>query len=241
VEHAPGVGVGFGQAPSSARIIGGQTLREPQSASGFPPVSAMNRSRIRSSTAALNTDASTPRAHRHPGRDQQLRQSPQRLDRLANCEHHADALGPQPPRDKSKRPCRRLVEPLGIVDDNKQWLPLGEIREATQHCQPNENGLGGAPASRPNVTLSAARWGLAAAPHPLLPVATTGREERRTQAPSQIARPAIGSPTSWPRGRSGRPAKPSCSAGLSAEHEDPAVTRTRLEHVTGPRLLVHPL
>ena len=60
---------------------------------------------------------------------------------LARREHDADRLRQQATGDERQRQRRRLIEPLGVIDDAQQRMPLGILCEQAQHPQTNQKAI----------------------------------------------------------------------------------------------------
>ena len=102
-------------------------------ASGLPRVSAMIRSRTRSSSMNRTAEPSSARASplRRPCTSSSDR-CRELLARLARGEHDPDRLGQQAPGDEGQRQRRRLIQPLRVIDDAQQRTLLGHLREQAQ-------------------------------------------------------------------------------------------------------------
>jgi len=74
----------------------------------------------------------------------QLRQSRERVEsaRIALREHEDDRLRLQASGHEREHLCRRLIEPLGIVDQAQKRLLFGGVREQAQHREPDEKPIG---------------------------------------------------------------------------------------------------
>ncbi len=68
---------------------------------------------------------------------------PADITAFAHREHHRNALGQQPTRDEGQRQSRRLIKPLGIVDQTHLRHVLGRLRKQTEDCQPNHETVRG--------------------------------------------------------------------------------------------------
>ena len=89
----------------------------------------------------------------------QLRQPRQLIElaRLALREHEARSTLPQPPGDERKHLCRRLIEPLRIIDQAQKRLLFGSVGEQAQQGQADEKRSGRAPELTPKAVPSASR------------------------------------------------------------------------------------
>ena len=112
------------------------------SASGFPRVSAMIRSRTRSSRWNRTAEPSSARAS--PLRRPCTSSSGDVLELLAGLargEHDADRLRQQAAGDERERQRRRVIQPLRVVDDAQQRTLLGRLRDQAQHRQPDQEPI----------------------------------------------------------------------------------------------------
>jgi len=61
---------------------------------------------------------------------------------VADRDHDRDRVGQQPPCDEPEQLVRRLVEPLGVVDDAEQRALLGDAAQEAEHRQSDEESVG---------------------------------------------------------------------------------------------------
>jgi len=61
---------------------------------------------------------------------------------VADRDHDRDRVGQQPPCDESEQLVRRVVEPLGVVDDAQQRALLGDAAQEAEHRQSDEESVG---------------------------------------------------------------------------------------------------
>ena len=61
---------------------------------------------------------------------------------VADRDHDRDRVGQQPPCDEPEQLVRRLVEPLGVVDDAEQRALLGDAAQEAEHRQSDEEPVG---------------------------------------------------------------------------------------------------
>jgi hypothetical protein len=56
--------------------------------------------------------------------------------------HDCDALGEEPTSDEAENLRRGTVEPLRVVDDAQQRLPLGDLSQQRERCDSDEEWIG---------------------------------------------------------------------------------------------------
>jgi hypothetical protein len=66
-----------------------------------------------------------------------------RRRRLARGENDTDSLSHEAPSDKRKRQGRRVIKPLSVIDNTQQGSFLADVREQTQHAQPDKKPIRG--------------------------------------------------------------------------------------------------
>ena len=73
--------------------------------------------------------------------DLELGEAVERLERLARGEHDHDPLGQKAARHEREYSSRRVVEPLRVVDETEQGLPLGGLRQQAEDGEPDEERI----------------------------------------------------------------------------------------------------
>jgi hypothetical protein len=79
----------------------------------------------------------------------QLGHVPKFLAQLAGSEHDPDRLRQEATGDERERQHRRLIQPLGVIDDAQERSLLGHHREQAQHRQPDEEPIRGSAGAQP--------------------------------------------------------------------------------------------
>ncbi len=131
----PGRGCTSGRPNPPASSTGVSPQASSSRASGFPRVSAMTRSRTRSSRRPGITEPSRARASLSRN-GSTVRRGQARQFRcgggLAHGEHQSDPLGPQTPRDEGERLRGHRVQPLGVIDEAEQRFFRGHAGEQAE-------------------------------------------------------------------------------------------------------------
>ena len=79
------------------------------------------------------------------GLDVKLRQTRERVARLARREHERDLLRQQAASHERKRSCRSTIQPLRVVDDTEERLLLGRLGQQAEDRQSDQERIRGRP------------------------------------------------------------------------------------------------
>ena len=124
-------GTAAGSPNPPASWIGVSPRGSSNRASGLPRVSRTIRSSTCSSSASGQDGLQQrPRITTPQGLDAKLRQSREHVAQLTSREHERDLLRQQAAGHERKRPRRRTIEPLRVIDDAQQRLLLAKPRTA---------------------------------------------------------------------------------------------------------------
>jgi hypothetical protein len=80
--------------------------------------------------------------------DLRLRQSGERVAEVAGREQQCDLLGHQAASYEHKRPRRRAIEPLRVIDYTQQRPLLGRLGHQTEDRQPDQKRVRGLPSAQ---------------------------------------------------------------------------------------------
>ena len=139
-------GSAAGRPNPPASWVGVNPRGSSSSASGFPRVSTTIRSSTRSSSASRQDGLQQrPRIAMPQGPDVELRKARERVAQLARREHERDLLRQQAASHERKRPRRRAIEPLRVIDNTQERPLLGGLGQQAEDRQSDQERIRGRP------------------------------------------------------------------------------------------------
>ena len=141
----------------------------------------------------------------------------------ARSAHDRDALGDKAAGDESEDLCGGLIEPLRVIDDADERLPLGDRAKRVSVASPTRKGSGAGPTFNPKTVASASRCGAGSR--------SRGQARRRTadatprmRAPSRTQRLLPGRRGTQRRFHQVLQKRRLADSGLAAQDQHPTLT-----------------
>ena len=135
-------GTAAGRPNPPASSVGVSPLGSSKSARGFPPVSTTILSRTGSSSGADKTDSNSARASRCLKGETRSSGRPLSASSTWRAANRSDdLLRQQAASHERQRPRRRLVQPLGVIDNSEERPLLGRLGQQAEDRQSNQERI----------------------------------------------------------------------------------------------------